>query len=126
MFTVRKPSFRSPSSRTEDAIRLQGGPSTTSLVVRRIPRDERTKSAVKKIRNRRALAGLILAACVTLSIAYAGTGGAAPPTSGNTCQLDGKISGRGATFQTRAQVAWAAAFTRDVCGAVADTAAGND
>jgi ABC-type phosphate transport system substrate-binding protein len=81
---------------------------------------------VKKIRNRRALAGLILAACVTLSIAYAGTGGAAPPTTGNTCIADGKITGRGATFQTRAQQAWAAAFTRDVCGNVTDAAAGND
>ena len=81
---------------------------------------------MKKIQNRRAFAGLILAACVTLSIVYAGTGGAAPPGTGVTCVQDGKISGRGATFQKRAQDAWTAAFTRDICGPVGNDAAGTN
>jgi ABC-type phosphate transport system substrate-binding protein len=51
--------------------------------------------------------------------------GAAPPT-GVACQAtDGKISGRGATFQTKAQNALIAGYTSDVCGPVANQFTGD-
>jgi ABC-type phosphate transport system substrate-binding protein len=66
--------------------------------------------------SRRAAVGLALAGAVVASIVFAGGGSAAPPTSGNACTSDGKIFAIGATFQTRAQQAWASQFEADVCG----------
>jgi ABC-type phosphate transport system substrate-binding protein len=46
-----------------------------------------------------------------------------PPATGTACTAsDGKISGRGATFQTKAQQALIAGYTSDVCGPVASDA----
>ncbi len=77
---------------------------------------------MKKMRTRVAFAGVALAGAVTLSIMFAGSGGARLATTapGVGCQSDGKISGRGSTFQARAQAAWNTGFTADVCGNVAD------
>jgi ABC-type phosphate transport system substrate-binding protein len=61
-----------------------------------------------------------------LAIVFATSGGATVPPNGVNCQMDGKISGRGATFQTRAQQAFIAGFTADVCGKVTDTASGDN
>jgi ABC-type phosphate transport system substrate-binding protein len=45
---------------------------------------------------------------------------AKPPPVGQPCQLDGKISGRGSTFQNAAlQKAFIAGYSSDVCGSVA-------
>jgi ABC-type phosphate transport system substrate-binding protein len=74
---------------------------------------------VKRIRTRVAFAGLVLAGAAVLSIAFTSSGGAAV-APGVLCQADGKISGRGATFQARAQNALIAGFTNDVCGNVPD------
>jgi ABC-type phosphate transport system substrate-binding protein len=61
------------------------------------------------------------------SLAFSSTSLAAPPAAGVNCQVDGKIDGRGATFQTRAQqLAFIPGYTTDVCGPVPDAAAGNN
>jgi ABC-type phosphate transport system substrate-binding protein len=78
------------------------------------------------LRTRAATAGLVLAAVALFAIVFAGTTGASVPTAGVNCQVDGKIAGRGATFQTRAQQAFLAGFTADDCGAVPDAFSGND
>jgi PBP superfamily domain len=52
------------------------------------------------------------------SIIFAGSGGAVSPVAGVGCATDGGISGRGATFATQAQAAFARGFRDDVCGAI--------
>jgi ABC-type phosphate transport system substrate-binding protein len=66
-----------------------------------------------------------LAVVATLAVALAASGGAVPPPAGVNCAADGKFSGRGATFQKRAQDVFIQGFQEDVCGVVADTASGN-
>jgi ABC-type phosphate transport system substrate-binding protein len=70
-------------------------------------------------------AGVALAGIALIAIAFATSGGATVPAAGINCQADGKFSGRGATFQKRAQDAFNAGYTADVCGNVSDTASGN-
>src|SRR5262249_1024532 len=64
-------------------------------------------------------------ACAGLAVVFASTGGATVPPTGVNCAVDGKISGRGATFAQKAQDAWAAGFRDDVCGKVTDTVGDN-
>jgi ABC-type phosphate transport system substrate-binding protein len=69
------------------------------------------------IKSSRALS---LAAGLGAVAAFAGAGQAvaAVPAAGINCvAADGKINGRGATFQTAAQRAFALGFRQDVCGA---------
>jgi ABC-type phosphate transport system substrate-binding protein len=81
------------------------------------------RSPVLKIAAARTVA-LTAAACAVSLLAFAGTSLAAAPPTGAACQAaDGKISGRGATFQTRAMTAFIAGYTSDVCGPVATDAA---
>lgn len=65
---------------------------------------------------------MVALAGVVGAVAMADVSSAAIPTGVN-CQTDGKINGRGATFQTSAQALFAAGFRDDVCGPVvtADT-----
>jgi phosphate transport system substrate-binding protein len=54
------------------------------------------------------------------SFAMTGTSLAATPNAGAACQgADGKVGGRGATFQTNATRALITGYTNDVCGVVA-------
>src|SRR5262249_6470344 len=77
-------------------------------------------AAVKRIPGRKALTALVVGGILLASVALIGAGSASVPQSGVNCALDGKISGRGATFQTRAQTAFANGFRDDVCGKVTD------
>lgn len=66
---------------------------------------------------------LTVGAGVLSSLALAGPAHAAPPAAGVNCvAADGKITGRGATFQANAQAALVAGYTADVCGPVASDA----
>jgi len=76
------------------------------------------------MRSSNAIAGrgraLALAVCLGVlgSALAAGPALAASPAVGTACQgASGKVNGRGATFQTRAQTALIAGYTADVCGA---------
>ena len=80
---------------------------------------------MKVVLGGRRLLGLTFVVGCVLAIAFATTGGAVIPTAGVNCQTDGKISGRGATFQTAAQKVFADGFRDDVCGAVGSDAAGD-
>jgi ABC-type phosphate transport system substrate-binding protein len=56
--------------------------------------------------------------CALSAAAFTSTSLAAAP-GGNACQsADGRITGRGATFQTKAMAALIAGYTEDVCGPV--------
>jgi ABC-type phosphate transport system substrate-binding protein len=81
---------------------------------------------VKRFRFRAAYAGIALALAAFIAIVFAASGGATVPGNGINCQSDGKLGGRGATFQKRAQDAFNAGFTNDVCGNVSDTNSGNN
>jgi len=74
----------------------------------------------RKLTRRNALV-IGIAAAALASLSLAGSAGAAAPPSGINCQADGKITGRGATFQNKAQTAFIAGFTGDVCGIQADS-----
>ena len=64
---------------------------------------------------------LAVGAALLTSLAVAAPSHADPPNAGTACQASGKISGRGATFQTFAQrLAFAAGYRQDVCGPVTD------
>jgi ABC-type phosphate transport system substrate-binding protein len=79
-------------------------------------------SVVKNnFRKRVVTSGLLLAGVALVAIAFVSTSGATVPSSGVNCAADGKFDGRGATFQTRAQQAFIAGFTADVCGNVSDS-----
>lgn len=73
-----------------------------------------------RIRIGWAAAPLGLVGAVVAAVVFATAGGAAVPPAGVNCSADGKISGRGATFATRAWVAFSAGFQDDVCGSVPD------
>jgi ABC-type phosphate transport system substrate-binding protein len=76
---------------------------------------------VKRVRIRSASAGLALVAAAFIAIVFASVSGATAPSAGVGCQAsDGKVTGRGATFQTGAENAFAAGYSTDVCGAVAN------
>lgn len=71
-----------------------------------------------------------LAVLVALSglgcLMLADTAAAAAPTEGVSCApTDGKIDGRGSTYQTHAQSDWANAFREEFCGPVAEQYAGD-
>jgi len=69
---------------------------------------------------------LTLAVSALGSLALASPSFATAPASGAACQAnDGKISGRGSTFQTNAIAAYIAGYTTDVCGPVANQYAGD-
>ena len=79
----------------------------------------------RKIQRVRAVA-LAAGAGVLGSLALAPTSMAAAPIAGTACQAaDGKISGRGASFQTVAQQTLVAGYAADVCGPVAPQYAGD-
>ena len=62
---------------------------------------------------------LVASMAVLASLVIAGPSLAAAPPVGTACQAsDGKISGRGATFQTVAQQTFIAGYKEDVCGPV--------
>jgi ABC-type phosphate transport system substrate-binding protein len=71
-------------------------------------------------------AGFVLVAAAFIATVFATSGGATVPANGINCTVDGKFGGRGATFQKRAQDAFNAGFTADVCGNVADANSGNN
>jgi ABC-type phosphate transport system substrate-binding protein len=82
---------------------------------------------VKRPRFRAAYVGLALVPAALVAIVFVTSTGATVPTNGINCTaLDGKIGGRGATFQKRAQDAFNAGFTADVCGNVSDAKSGNN
>jgi phosphate transport system substrate-binding protein len=83
------------------------------------------RSRTLRLRSARRLA-LTCSVGVVASLALTSTGIAAAPATGTACQAaDGKISGRGATFQTKAQAALIAGYASDVCGPVADQYTGD-
>jgi len=64
---------------------------------------------------------LAVGAGVLGSLALAGPSFADAPAAGVNCQVDGKILGRGATFQRNAEIlAFIPGYTQNVCGPVAD------
>lgn len=70
-------------------------------------------------RRRSRAAALAVGLGLLSSLAFAGPSLAAQPP-GIACQAaDGKVNGRGASFQTKAQTALINGYTADVCGAVA-------
>ena len=73
------------------------------------------------------LAGLSVLACsAAAGLVLAGTSEAAvPPTGLNCVASDGKISGRGASYNAHAEVAFAQAYRDDFCGNVAEQYAGD-
>jgi ABC-type phosphate transport system substrate-binding protein len=79
----------------------------------------------------RSLTALLVAAGVlgssfALSLALPSVSSAAVPLSGLNCAAsDGKISGRGASYQAHAEAAFAAAYRDDFCGNVAEQYAGD-
>jgi ABC-type phosphate transport system substrate-binding protein len=82
---------------------------------------------VKRPRFRAAYLGLALVPAALVAIVFVTSTGATVPSNGINCTaLDGKFGGRGATFQKRAQDAFNAGFTADVCGNVADSKSGNN
>ena len=64
------------------------------------------------------LLALAVGLVVMASLSMASSSFAGAPATGTACQADGKISGRGATFQTKAQVALIQGYRVDVCGPV--------
>jgi ABC-type phosphate transport system substrate-binding protein len=86
----------------------------------------REAETVKRFRFRATHAGFALALAAFIGIVFVASGGATVPANGVSCQAGGKVGGRGATFQKRAQDAFNAGFTSDVCGNVADTNSGNN
>jgi ABC-type phosphate transport system substrate-binding protein len=85
-----------------------------------IAREARERSAMKKINSGRvrSVLALTVGAGVIGSFALTGPALAAVPAAGVNCTAsDGKLNGRGATFQTIAQNTFAAGFRDDVCGA---------
>ena len=68
----------------------------------------------------------MLVGVAALAVTLVSTVGATAPTLGTNCQTDGKISGRGATFANKAQAAFIAGFTSDVCGKVTTLDASGD
>jgi ABC-type phosphate transport system substrate-binding protein len=71
-----------------------------------------------KMASRARLVALAVGAGALCSFAMADTSMAAAPTAGSACQTDGKINGRGATFQTNATRALIDGYRIDVCGPV--------
>ena len=80
---------------------------------------------MKKTRLARRIAAMAVTGAGLLALLPA-VGSAAAPATGINCQADGKINGRGATFQAAAQSVFANGFQADVCGPVAGGAAGNN
>jgi ABC-type phosphate transport system substrate-binding protein len=70
--------------------------------------------------RRAALLGLsVLGCCLLLNLTLADVSSAAVPAGGSKdCQTDGKISGRGSTYQKLLQQAYAQAYRDDFCGEV--------
>jgi ABC-type phosphate transport system substrate-binding protein len=116
MFTNRKPLVR--RNQLDSICSQMARMSKPSREVR----SEVMMSRMGKVPRRRAVA-LAVGVGVLSSFAFTGTSLANPPASGTACQAsDGKISGRGATFQTKAQQALIAGYTSDVCGPVTSDA----
>ena len=68
-------------------------------------------------RHRAVLAGLgVLGCCVFASLTLADVSSAAVPTGIDCAKTDGKISGRGSTYQTVLQADLIAAYNSDFCG----------
>ena len=80
---------------------------------------------MKKTRLARTLATLALSTAGLLAV-FPTSGLGVAPATGVNCQADGKINGRGATFQKVAADTFANGFTADVCGPVPGGAAGNN
>jgi ABC-type phosphate transport system substrate-binding protein len=120
MFTVRKPMAGIRSSRTVTGSQYQVWFTAGAAGVRPYrPRSEKgIEPAVIRRSKQRVLVPLALAGAVTCAIIFAGSGTAAPPSSGVACATDGKVDARGATFQTKAQLGFAAGYASDVCGVV--------
>lgn len=72
---------------------------------------------MKKTRLARIVATLALSSAGLLAAFPAG-GSATAPAAGVSCAPDGKISARGATFQTLAQTTFSNGYTADICGSV--------
>jgi ABC-type phosphate transport system substrate-binding protein len=66
------------------------------------------------------LVGLsVLGCCVLANLVFASVSSAAEPLGGSkACQTDGKINGRGSTYQILLQEAFKAAYRNDFCGEV--------
>jgi ABC-type phosphate transport system substrate-binding protein len=82
---------------------------------------------VKRFRIRGPYTAVAMVAALGAAFVFV-TGGAATratlgPTVGTGCSANGKIDGRGATFQTRAQAAFANGFEADICGVQTDSPA---
>jgi ABC-type phosphate transport system substrate-binding protein len=77
---------------------------------------------VKKTRLAQTIATLALTSAGLLAL-FPTIGTATAPATGVNCQANGKINGRGATFQKAAQDVFAAGFAADVCGSVTNTPA---
>lgn len=78
-------------------------------------------------RHRAMLAGLsVLGCCMFANAMFADVSSAAVPTAGVNCvATEGKISGRGSTYQTVLQKAFAEGYANDYCGQVAEQYAGD-
>ncbi len=78
-------------------------------------------------RGRAVLAGLaVLGGCLFASLTLADVSSAAVPPSGINCQAnDGKISGRGSTYQTVLQATFDEAYSNDFCGNVVEQYSGD-
>lgn len=78
-------------------------------------------------RHRAALAGLsVLGCCMFANVMFADVSSAAVPTAGVNCVAsDGKISGRGSTYQIVLQKAFNEGYTGDYCGSVNEQYAGD-
>jgi ABC-type phosphate transport system substrate-binding protein len=67
----------------------------------------------------------VLGCCVLVSLVCADASLAAPPTAGLACQAsDGKVSGRGASYQAHAETFFAELYEKDFCGSTPETGSG--
>jgi ABC-type phosphate transport system substrate-binding protein len=77
---------------------------------------------VKRFRIRGAYAAVGALAALGAAFVFATGGGAAlTPSQGTGCSTDGKIDGRGSTFQSRALAAFATGYESRVCGVQTDS-----
>jgi ABC-type phosphate transport system substrate-binding protein len=77
-------------------------------------------------RYRAVLAGLgVLGCCVFANLMFADVSSAAAPAGIDCAASDGKISGRGSTYQSLLQGDLIAAYTSDFCGTIAEQYAGD-